>query len=358
MTLTLAQVMNDSHYALSAWQTDAATVQSYMTRFNTDNDLIAYLQANRNNAGITGGLSNDFPPWAVSALGDQVGSSAAYLNTDLAPIIIEAAAQGWDSAHLTNAIQQTPYYQSHNATQLAWQTMPAADRSASIDKIQTQMANDARALYGPDWTSGAIPGLTFDGLRQAAELVASGGLTYDVWKYETQRAAESAPNTPAAQAVASQRKAAGQQAVDISNLTDQLRQTWQQWVGTSYPPPTDLAQWATDINGNVRSQADFVNLARSTSAQLYTNKPQNLDYASWVSQPKSVISGTLELPSVDDSDLLLQSYLRGNIANLGDLRLAAQQDPRYDQTFTARQQATQLGSNILSTWGFAPGTGL
>lgn len=368
MALTLAQVLNDYWWATgnvtgsSVYPPSLAAAQQYMATFNNDNDLIAFVKAHATDQAVVGGATAAVPPWVVSALGDQVGSSAAYLNTPLAPIIIEAAAQGWDSAHLTNAIQQSPYYQQHNQTQLAWQTMSTADKSGAIDKIQAQMFNDARALYGPDWTSGAIPGLTFEGLRTAAELVASGGLTYDVWHFETQQSAESAANTPAARAVVSVQRAAGQQGADISNLTQQLGDTWRQWVGTQYPPPADLASWAQGINMNTpgRSMADFVTNAQNFSNSLYAaaGKPTNVDYATWVTQPKSVIQGTLELPSVADSDLLLQSYLRGNIANLGDLKLAAQQDPRYDETVTATQQARQLGSQMLLTWGFASGPGL
>lgn len=357
MSLTLAQVLNDSHYALSGWQTDQTKVLGYMTQFNTNNELIAYLQNNKNNPAVVGGTTQEFPQWGVSAMGDLVGANAAYLNTELAPIIVEAAALGWDSTHLNNAITQTPYYQAHNQTQLQWQTKSVADKDAAITQTQTQMAADARALYGPDWTSGAIPGLTFEGLRQAAELVTSGGLAYDVWKYQTQRSAESAPNTPAAQQIVAMQRQAGQQAADISNLTQQLGNTWRQWVGETFPPPENLGSWARNINMNLATQADFIDLAKTTATGLYPNKPTNLDYASWVQMPKSVLSGTLELPTVKDTDLLLQSYLHGDIANLGDLKLAAQQDPRYDGTVQARDQATQLGSHLLSTWGLASGPG-
>lgn len=356
MALTLAQVLNDSHYALGAWQTDSARVQQYMTQFNTDNDLIAYLQKNKDNVAATGQLDANFPQWAVSAVADKVGANAAYLNTELAPILIQAAAQGMPAAQLENLITNTPYYQQHNNTQLSWQTKSTADKAVAISLQQAQMAKDARDLYGPDWTSGAIPGLTYDGLHAAAEMVASGAITYDVWRFQTQRAAESASNTPAARAVVTAQRQVGQQATDVSNLTQRLGDTWRQWMGDQYPPQ-DLGGWAQKIYMNQASEADFLNNAKTMSQQLYVNKPANLDYASWVQQPKSLIAGTLELPSVKDSDLLLQSYLRGNIANLGDLKLAAQQDPRYDGTVTARDQMTQLGSHLLSTWGLASGPG-
>jgi len=356
MSLTIAQVLNDSHYALSAWQTDQAKVLGYMTQFSTDNELIAYLQQNKANGAVVGGLTADFPEWAVSAMGDLVGSNAAYLKTEIAPIIVEAAAVGWDPTHLNNAITATPYYQAHNQNQLEWQTKSVADKSAAVDQIQAQMATDVRNMYGPNLTSANGMDISFNGLRQSAGFIAAGGENYDVWKYSAQRAAEAIPNTPAAQAVTATTRQAGQQATDISNLTQQLGDTWRQWVGDSYPPQ-DLAGWAQRINMNQASMADFLNTAKTMSAQLYVNKPANLDYASWVQQPKSVISGSLELPSVNDSDLLLQSYLRGNIPNLGDLKLAAQQDPRYDATVQARDNATQLGSHLLSTWGLAPGTG-
>jgi hypothetical protein len=365
MALTLAQVLNDYWWATgnvtgtSVYPPSLAAAQQYMSSFNSDNDLINYVKAHANDQAVVGGATAAVPSWAVSAMGDQVGASAAYLNTPLAPIIIEAAAQGWDAAHLQNAIQQSPYYQQNNATQLSWQTMSAADREIAIDNVQTKMAADAVALYGPDWTSGAIPGLTFAGLRQAAELVASGGETYDVWHWLTQQSAQSAQGTPAAQQVMAAKKAAGAEAVSVSNIAQQLGDTWRQWVGDATPPPQNLQQWASNISMNVQSQADFLNLAKSTAEQLYPNKPANLDYSSWVQQPKSVIAGTLELPSVADSDLLLQSFIRpGSTMNLGDLKLAAQQDPRYDQTQTATTQARQLGSQLLSTWGFAPGSGL
>jgi hypothetical protein len=364
MALTLASVLNDFWWATgnvtgsSVYPPSLAAAQQMMSSFNTDTDLINYVKTHAQDPAIVSGATAAVPQWVVSALGDQVGASAAYLNTPLAPIIIEAAAQGWDSAHLTNAIPQSPHNPQHNHTQLTWQTASAADRSAAIDQMQSKMAMEAKNLYGPDWTGGAIPGLTFEGLRTAAELVASGGMTYDVWQFMTQKAAESAPNTPAAQQVLAARKQVGQEAVSVSNLTQRLGDTWRQWVGDQYPPPADLAAQASRISMNQMSEADFLNTAKTMSQQLYPNKPPNLDYASWVQQPKSVLAGTLELPSVADSDLLLQSYLRGNIANLGDLKLAAQQDPRYDGTVGATQQARQLGTNILSTWGFAPGSGL
>jgi hypothetical protein len=358
MALSLAAVLNDAHYALGAWPSNQAFMQQAMTNFSNDNDLIAYLQANKNNTQITGNLSANFPPWALQALGDQVGASAAYLNTELAPIIVEAAAQGWDSAHLTNAIQQTPYWQSHNNQQLSWQTLSPAERSAQVDKIQAQMANDVQAMYGPGTTFVNGMDISFAGLRSSAEYIASGGETYDVWRFQANQTAQNIPNTPAAQQVVSAKKAAGQEGVNVANLTQQLGDTWRQWVGETYPPPQDIQKWATDISMNVRSTADFLKLAKQTGKDLYPNKPPNLDYASWVQQPKSVLAGTLELPTVPDSDLLLQSYLRGNIANLGDLKLAAQQDPRYDATVTATTQARQLGSQVLSTWGLAPGPGL
>ncbi len=114
------------------------------------------------------------------------------------------------------------------------------------------------------------------------------------------------------------------------------------------------------MNTPGRSMADFITNAQNFSNSLYgaAGKPTNVDYATWASQPKSVIQGALELPSVSDSDLLLQSYLRGNIANLGDLKLAAMQDPRRDATLEQRQQSTQLAGQLLSTWGFASGPGL
>lgn len=359
MTLSLAAVLNDSHYAFGAWSDNQAFMLQAMTNFSNDNDLIAYLQANRNNPQITGNLSQNFPPWALQALGDQVGASAAYLNTELAPIIVEAAAQGWDSAHLTNAIQQTPYWQSHNNQQLSWQTLSPAERSAQVDKIQAQMANDVTAMYGPGLTFVNGMDISFAGLRSSAEYIASGGETYDVWRFQANQTAQNIPNTPAAQQVMSAQKAAGAQAVNVSTLTQQMGDTWRQWVGDQYPPPADLAAQAAKVSMNQMSMADFINNAKSTAAQLYPNKPANLDYATWVQQPKSVISGTLELPSVKDSDLLLQSFIRpGSTMNLGDLKLAAQQDPRYDATVTATTQARQLGTQILSSWGLAPGPGL
>jgi hypothetical protein len=359
VSLSLAQVFNDTHYALGAWSDNQAFMQQAMTNFSSDNDLIAYLQANRNNPQVTGNLSANFPPWALQALGDQVGASAAYLNTELAPIIVEAAAQGWDSAHLTNAIQQTPYWQSHNNQQLSWQTLSPAERSAQVDKIQAQMSNDVQAMYGPGTTFVNGMDISFAGLRSSAEYIASGGETYDVWRFQANQTAQNIPNTPAAQQVVSAKKAAGQEGVNVANLTQQLGDTWRQWVGTQYPPPQDIQQWASDISNNRNSMAAFVTLAKTTSANLYPNKPTELDYNSWVQQPKSVISGTLELPAVNDNDLLLQSFLRpGSTMNLGDLKLAAQQDPRYDGTVTATQQARQLGSQMLSTWGFASGPGL
>jgi hypothetical protein len=358
LALTLAQVLNDSHYALGAWSDNQAFALQAMTNFSNDNDLIAYLQANKNNSQITGNLSANFPEWAIQGMGQLAGADAAYLRTELAPIIVQAAAQGMPAADLRNAIEQTPYYQQHNATQLSWQTASAADRSAAIDKIQTQMANDVQAMYGPGTTFVNGMDISFAGLRSSAEYIASGGETYDVWRFQANQTAQNIPNTPAAQQVVSAKKAAGQEGVNVANLTQQLGDTWRQWVGETYPPPQDIQKWASDISMNVRSTADFLNLAKQTGKDLYPNKPPNLDYASWVQQPKSVLAGTLELPTVPDSDLLLQSYLRGNIANLGDLKLAAQQDPRYDATVTATTQARQLGSQVLSTWGLAPGPGL
>lgn len=354
MSLTLAQVLNDAHYALSAWPTNASWMQQAMTNFNSDNDLIAYLQANKTNTAVTGTLSNDFPAWATSAMGDQVGASAAYLNTELAPIIVEAAAQGWDAAHLQNAIEQTPYYQSHTQTQLQWQTKSQADKDALVGQMAVQIADTYRQEFGTQAPT------NINVYRGLAEAVASGTMDINYVNFQIKQQAEQTANTPAAQAVTSLQRQAGQQAADISNLTQQLGDTWRQWVGDQFPPPQDLGKWAQDINMNVtgRTMADFINTAKSEAAQLYPNKPQNLDYVSWAQQPKSVLAGTLEQQTIPDSDLLLQSYLRGNIANLGDLKLAAQQDPRYDGTVQARDQATQLGTNILSTWGFAPGTGL
>jgi hypothetical protein len=364
VALTLASVLNDFWWATgnvtgsSVYPPSLAAAQQMMSSFNTDTDLINYVKAHAQDPAIVSGATAAVPQWVVAALGDQVGASAAYLTTPLAPIIIEAAAQGWDSAHLTNAIQQSPYYQQHNQTQLAWQTLSPADRSAQVDKIQAQMAADVTAMYGPDNTFVNGMDISFAGLRSSAEYIASGGETYDVWRFQANQTAQNIPNTPAAQQVMSARKAAGQEGVNVANLTQQLGDTWRQWVGDQYPPPQDIQKWASDISMNVRSTADFLNLAKQTGKDLYPNKPPNLDYASWVQQPKSVLAGTLELPAVADSDLLLQSYLRGNIANLGDLKLAAQQDPRYDATVGATQQARQLGGNILSTWGFAPGSGL
>lgn len=359
MALSLAQVLNDTHYALGAWSDNQAFLQQAMTGFATDNDLITYLQANRNNPQITGNLSQNFPPWALQALGDQVGASAAYLNTELAPIIVEAAAQGWDSAHLTNAIQQTPYWQQHNNQQLSWQTLSPAERSAQVDKIQAQMAADVQAMYGPGNTFVNGMDISFAGLRASAEYIASGGETYDVWRFQANQTAQNIPNTPAAQQVMAARKSAGQEAVNVSNITQQLGDTWRAWMGDQYPPPADLAAQASRISMNQMSMADFLNNAKTMSAQLYPNKPANLDYSSWVQQPKSVLAGTLELPSVKDSDLLLQSFIRpGSTMNLGDLKLAAMQDPRRDATLEQKQQSTQAATQILSTWGLAPGQGL
>jgi len=53
LALTLAQVLNDSHYALGAWSDNQAFALQAMTNFSNDNDLIVYLQANRNNTAVT-----------------------------------------------------------------------------------------------------------------------------------------------------------------------------------------------------------------------------------------------------------------------------------------------------------------
>jgi hypothetical protein len=351
----MAQVLNDFHYAVGSWPTDPAFLQQGMT-WPDDNSLIAWLQQNKNNPGVTGPTSQAFPPSMVSALGDQVGAGAAYLNTDLAPIIIEAAAQGWDATHLTNAIQQTPYYQSHTATQLAWQTKSAADRSAAVGQLAVQIEGIYRQQFG---TQAPQDPNTYAAIAQE---VASGNETIEYVTMQVQQLAEKTPNTPAAQAVAALQKQAGQAGADIANTAQQLTQTWQQWVGTTYPPPQDIQQWAQGINMNTPgyTQAGFLQLAKTTANNLYPNKPSELDYTSWAQQPKSVLAGTWEQAAIPDTDLLLQSYLSpgSKIANLGDLKIAAQQDPRYDQTQQAKTQATQLGSQILSTWGFAGGSGL
>src|SRR5882762_1496549 len=207
MALTLAAVLNDTHYALGAWSDNQAFALQAMTNFSNDNDLIAYLQANRNNPSVTGNLSGNFPEWAIQGMGQLAGADAAYLRTELAPIIVQAAAQGMPAADLRNAIEQTPYYQQHNQTQLAWQTASAADRSAAIDKIQAQMANDVTAMYGPGLTFVNGMDISFAGLRSSAEYIASGGETYDVWKFQANQTAQNIPNTPAAQQIMAAQKA-------------------------------------------------------------------------------------------------------------------------------------------------------
>lgn len=356
--MTFAQALDTWYKTIGRYPTTLAGAEASMNA-PSQAWLASWLQqhANDTGPGQVGTGPTTFPDWAIQQLASQVGADAAYLTIpELAPIIVDAVANGKDPAELQAAVENTDYWKQTTATALAWQTMSPADQQATIQKLQVTLADQYQAEYGTQ------PPLS-QFLNDATQ-IASGKETQDYWNFNTKLAAEGQAGTPAANSILSAQKQVGAETTAVSNLTNTLQTDWQTWLGNSLQPPSSgpnsLADWANKINMNQASQADFDNYLKTYSQGVYPNKPVNLPYQQWVSQPKSVIGSTLEIDptSVSDNDLLLQSYLTGKYQNLGDLKLAAQQDPRFDKTQTAVTAARQVGTQLLSTWGFGQGSGL
>lgn len=292
------------------------------------------------------------PDWIIRAMGPQIGVYATYLKVDeLAGILIQGTAEGWDAAKLQARIQNTAYWKRTTEQQRSWNLLSPAEQAEAIARQKVRVMQTLEKYYGVTKTGELNYTLNDSRVTRWATDLAQGTQSYDIFDYAINQAARGIPGTPAYDALVEQMKQEDRTQVDISNMAFRLRDSWNNWVGTNITPP-DLNIWAQNIVANQRSEADFANYIRTVSQSLFPNKPEWVSYDDWVKPARAVLSKMFETSVIPDDDPLLQSYVHGETASLADLALHARRDSRFETTTAATKEARSIGSDLLRQFGF------
>lgn len=299
--------------------------------------------------------STVMPQWAIDMVRAEVGVNAAFLTQpELAPLLIQAAAENWEASKLQAAIENTGYWKNTTSRQRQWAMLSDAERAQLRAQWVVTVVETLQGLYGPEEAARKGYSLTDARVIKWAEELASGVQTTEVFNFAHRAAAEGITGTPAYAARLEEFRRAGAPQVEQENLAGELEDEWRRWVGDELPPP-NLAVWAENIYMNKRSRQDFETFAKQTAQSRWPTKDVNLSFSDWVQPAKTLLGTVLELGHVSDSEPLLQSYTNGEIPSLAELWTRARRDPRFQGTRRSVEGASRLGLSIAERWGFLSG---
>lgn len=300
-----------------------------------------------------GEFPHGLPTDVIAELAQEVGANWVYLTVpELMPIILEAAAQAWEGGKLQARVQNTAWWKNTNQQAQMWPQASQAEQEKAIQTWTFRLAEQYRDLYGPDYQGKNNLGSNSTAVRHEAYLISSGQKLSDQLFFQHRARAEKIEGTPAWAALQEERRKAGAPKSTIENTQRELLEGWREWMGDHVKPPSNLKKWATNIYNNKQSMADWETNLEKTSSSMYTNKPIPMSYKQWVTQPKQMLAGLLELGVVRDNDPLLTSYIRGEIPSMADLQDRARRDRRFAQTNHVREEVREMALNLQRRWGF------
>lgn len=297
------------------------------------------------------GIGGALPKWAIDYLASEVGSFAAYLKSpELAPVIVQAAAEGWTPDKLQARIERTSYYQKTTQKQRQYDLLTNAEKKQSADQYAVWVMETVNAIWGPEMARKRGYTLGSAKVRTWAKELSSGKQTEEMFTYSHERAAEGWKGTPAHTALLEEYRRAGAAEVEQEDIRGELEEQWRAFVGDQVKAP-NLKAWAENIYMNRRSRQDFEDYLQAVGNNLYPTKPEFVSYADWVAPHKQIIGDYLELGRVDDGDPILQAFVRGEVTSLSETLNRVRRDPRHQWTERARDSATNAAMTLLQKWG-------
>lgn len=353
MAISAAEVLHAWFKVSGAYPPTEAQLEADMRNFDTVGELEDRLSSDLGVPGRSPTGPSTLPRFAERRMREEVGQFAAYLSVpELTPILVQSAAENWEPSKLRARVETTDYFQKTTQRQRQWELLSDAEKRQTQQRWRVQVMQTLRSIYGPEHVEQQGWSLDHPKVQRWAEDLARGRQTEELFTFAHRGAAEGIEGTPAHTARVEEMKEAGAEEVAQENLRGDLAETWRTWLGSHVSPPADLKTWAENINANRRSMQDFEDFVKQTAGSLYPEKPENVSYREFVSPAKTILARTLELGVVPDDEPLLNSYVRGEVPSLAELKERARRDPRFARTSAARKDARQAATSVLDQWEF------
>lgn len=265
------------------WPGSLKQLQGLMKKYPTLDALNNYAKTLH-----SGKRLSSTPAWVMKQLGPELGNKVAYLGVDtgIAKIFIQSAAQGWDAGKTQAALENNRWWQSHNDQQKKWIISGTGDRNVLRQQAAQQMSDTYQHLYGVykdpnEFLKGGVDGL------------ASGQLSIDQWTAAQMRTPEF-----------KQRYAGNfaRQAAGLSMLSpEQYRATEEDYKNqlrqagidpTQFDAPNDFVNlFAHDIRPDELGQR--LNLYRTVSTDLLPQMRQEFEQAAGISPSERDLYGII-----------------------------------------------------------------
>lgn len=237
----------------------------------------------------------------------------------------------------------TDYYDKMTDAARAWTGKSKAQQDAEVDAMAKNMADDMWRLFGVR-VDFADPDL-----RDAALSVASGLTTYSSWYAEQMDLAEADPESPHSRSIRNEEIARGEFDATGENLADDLESSAIAW-GIQLSPD-QAAQWAEDIQMNVRTQADFDDFLKDQAMILYPWKDREtrtLDAATpWTTAYQRI----LETATPNLENPMIQEAMQKGMP-LFDFEKKLRADPKWLKTGNAQDDFTRVAGDLARAMGF------
>lgn len=266
-------------------------------------------------------------------------------------LVIQAYFEQWTPSEFLALYKDTDYYHSTTDIMRTWEGISDAEKDRRIRARAVLMVEYYQTEFGVE------PDSSMDNasIMHYAEAIESGTFDWGEWKYTVTNEAEKVDGTPAAKKLFENQIAAGEPEVSAENLGAYAANEWSKWLGGSVPIPDGwIAQWGNWLYMNEKSEADLENYLKGISSTYYPDKDSETSWADWAAIPKSYIQNILELPTVEDSDALLDDILTSGLSGR-DMRSAIKHDSRYLKTKGALSEFSGRVHNLGTMMGFIPG---
>lgn len=246
-------------------------------------------------------------------------------------------------AELENRLKSTPFWNSRTEGELAWNSLPEAERAARRKEMESRMRETWRQFTGGDVTMTAAQMVT------QVETLASGKMGIGAWteKYVKPRALTNR-ESPWSRQLRDEGETQRERGISIENTVSKIRATVERW-GLQWGEPT-LVKWAQSIVEQKSSDEDLLKAVRTQAKVLYPWKDEATDTttaaAPWMETYSRVMENdaTLRTPEVAKA---LQSG-----QGVWDFEQGLKKSNKWLDTKNARSEMFSLVSEAGRRMGF------
>lgn len=287
-------------------------------------------------------------------------------NREFMGVMLQGFADGWSQTEVQQKLTTTKWYQSRTQTQRNWDlNMSKGDQKAATSGVISQMREQLRALYGPNYNL-ADAGVTQKQLQKMADNIASGqwGTVdegFQLWTQKARNKAEKVEGTPAW-------IAQEQQLEDQKNFLNRPEDMLQKLKDQSYqalgpqgqPDVGTLKNWAKRLVTGDSSEADWTQYVQKQAKALYPWLDPGQTWQDSATSYKNILEQQLGVEAKWEDPLLAKlgatdanGVPTGAAMSFGDFTKAVRGDSRFWQSPTAANDTYSLFNRINQTFNGA-----